>query len=160
MKEKCVEREQFYIDKFRSAERKYGYNICPTAGNLLGLKWPEDAKARKRHKCADPKFRQKISSLFSRSKTEEHKKKLREANLGRVNGPHSEETRRKISAARKGNPFSDEHKKQLSIAAKARFQRPEERRLAAEKSRSYALSHREEMARRGSLGAKKRFNLT
>ena len=34
----CVIREQYWIDRFQSANPRYGYNICPTAGSRLGVK--------------------------------------------------------------------------------------------------------------------------
>jgi group I intron endonuclease len=34
----CIEREQYYIDLYKSYIPKFGYNISPTAGNCLGVK--------------------------------------------------------------------------------------------------------------------------
>jgi len=35
---KCIEREQYYIDLYKSSSPKFGYNRSPTAGNCLGVK--------------------------------------------------------------------------------------------------------------------------
>lgn len=39
-----LEREQFYIDLFKSSIRKYGFNLCPTAGSQLGFKHSKETK--------------------------------------------------------------------------------------------------------------------
>jgi group I intron endonuclease len=43
-KEKLIEREQFYLDLFKSYNREIGFNISPTAGNILGVKMPQSHK--------------------------------------------------------------------------------------------------------------------
>ena len=55
-------------------------------------------------------------SMIGRKLSEETKQKLRDINTGKVNGPHSEETKEKMSIAHKGVPKSEEHKKALSVA--------------------------------------------
>lgn len=37
-------REQYYIDTLKSCNHKFGYNICPKAGNTLGVKFSERTK--------------------------------------------------------------------------------------------------------------------
>jgi len=63
--------------------------------SLTGRKRPEmtgDKNPAKR-----PEVRKKISEAHKGvKKTEEHKEKIRQTLTGRVNGPHSEETKRKI----------------------------------------------------------------
>jgi len=46
-KELCLIREQYWIDKFDSANPRFGYNLSPTAGSVLGLKHSKES--RKRH---------------------------------------------------------------------------------------------------------------
>lgn len=41
----CVRVEQEQIDDHKSANREYGYNASPTAGNCLGVKHSEKARA-------------------------------------------------------------------------------------------------------------------
>lgn len=65
-------REQFWIWRNRSADREFGYNICPTAMSALGV-----------------------------VRSEETRRKLSEANKGKPARPTTEETRKKISAAHK-----------------------------------------------------------
>lgn len=36
--ENLIEREQFYMDLYQAADRRYGYNLCPAAGSPLGYK--------------------------------------------------------------------------------------------------------------------------
>lgn len=60
---------------------------------------------------------------FARPKkpmTEETRKKISEAQLGKKRGPYPKSHGEKVSAARKGIVFSEEHKMKLSIAAKNR----------------------------------------
>lgn len=76
-KEQLLDQEQYYIDTLNTVNE--GYNICPTAGNQLGLKH-----------------------------TLETKIKMRNAKLGkpsnRKGGVLSNETKLKISQAKKGQP--------------------------------------------------------
>lgn len=44
--ERCIEREQFWMDYFRSWDRNLGYNLSPTAGNNSGLKYSKESRAR------------------------------------------------------------------------------------------------------------------
>lgn len=41
-----IEREQFYLDKFKSYNRKIGYNLSPAAKSTLGTKRTEDQKLK------------------------------------------------------------------------------------------------------------------
>lgn len=44
--EKCVEREQFWMDRYRSAKKRFGYNVCPTAGSQLGKRRSPEQRKR------------------------------------------------------------------------------------------------------------------
>jgi group I intron endonuclease len=44
--EDLIAREQYWIDTLRASTRKYGYNISPTAGSVLGVKLTDEARAR------------------------------------------------------------------------------------------------------------------
>lgn len=46
LKENLIEKEQFWIDKFKSYNREKGYNLSPTAGSPLGVKHTEETKAK------------------------------------------------------------------------------------------------------------------
>lgn len=43
-----ISREQYWIDAFDSANRKYGYNVCPIAGTTLGAEIYFSSEERKR----------------------------------------------------------------------------------------------------------------
>lgn len=46
--ERCTEREQYWMDRFRSYESKHGYNLSPTAGSNLGCKYDISEETRER----------------------------------------------------------------------------------------------------------------
>ena len=80
--------------------------------------------------------------------SEEHKRKISEANRGRHNIPHSEETKRKISEARKGIPRSEETKRKISEANRGRHNIPhseETKRKISEANRLYWQKKRESL---------------
>lgn len=47
-KENLIEREQFWIDYYKSADNKYGYNICKIAGSCMGKITSEETKQKLR----------------------------------------------------------------------------------------------------------------
>ena len=65
LREYLISREQYWIDKFKSTDRRHGYNLSPTAGSVLGVKHSIEARARmsEAHKGNkhNKKTRQKIS---------------------------------------------------------------------------------------------------
>lgn len=78
------------------------------AARMNGYSTPEGLK--KRGEALKGKGKGKIIS-------EEQKKKISEANLGRV---HDEETKKKMSDAHKGKEFTEEHKKNIGETSKGR----------------------------------------
>lgn len=104
--EELDKKEEYYIKKFGTLDRNYGYNM--KHGGSYGKHTEETKK--------------KISnSMKGRIFSEEHKRKLNEARKGRH---HSEETKAKLSKANKGNIFwlgrhhSEESKAKMSKARK------------------------------------------
>jgi group I intron endonuclease len=100
------QREAFWISHYDSFQN--GYNLT-TGGDHYQL--------------AD-EVKNKIGSAF-RGKTlsDDHKQKLREANLGKKPPPHSEETLQRMSNSMIGKntgPKSEEHKRKLSLAHKGK----------------------------------------
>lgn len=86
----------------------------------------------KKHEPMSQETREKISNaLKGRKASEESKKKMSEAQMGKHSISHSEETKAKISKSHKGRKFTEEHKQKIS---KARKQLLARRRL--ERSRS------------------------
>jgi group I intron endonuclease len=140
--EDCLAREQYWIDEYQSAKYKFGYNLSPTAGSSLGVKFSEETKAKITAKA------------IGREWTEESKKKLsltlqghpvsaksRAATIkcwtGRKHTPEakakmalaaqnrSPETLAKMSASGKLKRLSEEHKKKISLAGIGRKKSPE-----------------------------------
>lgn len=110
-----LQKEQEYIDFHQTTNPKLGYNLCPTAGNCLGIKHSEE-------------FKEKRRGSNNVSKREDVRLKIALSNKGRI---VSVETRLKSSKITKehhekyghpclGKHCSEETKKKLSIAAKLR----------------------------------------
>ena len=88
--------EQFFIDT-----QKPEYNMCPTAGNRLGMKHNEESR------------RKMSEASKNRVITSECRKKISAAMKGRK---LSKEHREKLGESHKGVSFSDERKMKLSDA--------------------------------------------
>jgi group I intron endonuclease len=101
-KEKLVEREQHWID-IREPE----YNLSPTAGSTLGVKYSEEA-------------RKNVSNAL--------KGKMAGEDNPFYGKKHSKKAREKMSAAWEGRVITDEWRANLSKARKGRFVSEEERR--------------------------------
>lgn len=85
-----IKMEQWFIDNL-----KPHYNICKTAGSVLGRIHKQETK-------------EKISkSTKGRIVSAESKIKISKTLTGRKNKPHSEETKIKIGLAHKGKPCKD-----------------------------------------------------
>lgn len=65
--------------------------------------------------------KQKIREALKTAFTDEVRMKMRLAKLGKKNGPHTTEAKRKISLAAKGKPKSDAHRKALSDAKRKQY---------------------------------------
>lgn len=63
--DKCIEREQYWINFYLSSSLESVYNLCPTAGSHLGLRLTEEQKANfsiaAKKRGRDPRIRTKIS---------------------------------------------------------------------------------------------------
>jgi group I intron endonuclease len=139
-------REQYWIDFHRSATDAGGYNICPTAGNILGVKrsaetreklsaWqkgiptgpmPDEIKKKigdaNRGKEKHAEWRQKLSDAHKgRPKDLAHREKLSIANMGNT---HTDEARAKIGAGARGRIKSDEERAKLSAALRGQIRKP------------------------------------
>ena len=112
-------REQIYLDFFNASE--YGYNILPTAGNMLGLKHSEEAKAKiskaQRGKVVSSETRARMGKA-QKGKivivSNETRKRMSEAHIGVTKGACSEETKIKIARANKGKIHSENAKLVMS----------------------------------------------
>ena len=126
--EDLIGREQFWIDS--KDVIRAGYNLSPTAGSLLGVKFSTETKHRMSlAKIGTKKTKEHAEkvriALTGRKMTEEQKQKMRYAKLGIKRGPHSEETKARMSLASIGRSKSPEHRAALSAAKLGKKQPPE-----------------------------------
>lgn len=160
--EKCLEREQYWIDYYQACDRRFGYNGRPKAESNLGKKFGphEDGHKQKiseglkiayatggRSRCCSEAARVKISLAFKGKKqSAEHVAK--KTNTRVANGyKHSEETKRKIGAAnsvalrgKPGHKVSEETKKKISTARKGRRMSEAQKQKISELLRGKRLS--------------------
>ncbi len=114
---KLVEREQFHIDRLKSSDPKYGFNISPTAGSPLGHKHTAETRARMSAAL--------IGNQYAKGNkfTEESRAKVSEAlrNRPRQKGwKHTQEARDKISAYGMNREPSPETKAKISASHKGK----------------------------------------
>lgn len=102
-KSELIIREQHYIDLLKPK-----YNLSPTAGNNLGVKYAETSK-------------QKMSAWqIGRKMSDEAKQKMSNAAKGNkrcLGYKHPEQTKINMGAARLGQKRSEEVKRKISLAA-------------------------------------------
>src|SRR5579864_2453635 len=85
-----VEREQYWIDFYKSYDKKYGYNLNPIANRTTGYHHtPEarrkisEANLKKDYSWVTKEQKERLGNLRKGTKlTEEHKKKISDANKG------------------------------------------------------------------------------
>lgn len=117
-KDKLLEREQYWIDETKCCDRRVGYNLNPTAGNMLGYNHTDEVK-------------QKLSILYTgRKLSEETKAKMKgrkpsdearaKMSAFQRNKVVSEETKMRMSLAQKGKRKSEDHKRKLSESLKGK----------------------------------------
>jgi group I intron endonuclease len=132
-REKLLEKEQSYLDLYKSYEEDNGYNINPTALGPLGLKQSEETK-HKKSLALKGKYTGELSSNYRHRYTEAELQKLRgrvpwnkgkkcpqlshHKNRGRV---LSQESKNKISKANLGNKSRTGQKRSQSEIEKQRL---------------------------------------
>jgi group I intron endonuclease len=133
----AVVREQYWIDKLKSANPEYGYNLSPTAGSSLGTKMTDRQKeryrtaAKERAKLPQVKagieaFKQRlVTDNPNRSSEPEVRAKISASLRGKRQSP---ETIAKRVASLKGKKRTAEHRARMSAVALANR---ENRRKAA-----------------------------
>lgn len=97
--EKCLEREQYWIDLLNPH-----YNLCKVAGSSLNKKTSEETKQ---------KIKDSVKKWYSTEEGKIFKNKLSELSKKRPKVKHSEETKNKISKAHKGKTVSEESKNKM-----------------------------------------------
>lgn len=132
-----LQREQYWLDFYRSYEKDKGYNILSVAGNNSGFKHSEGAKEAIRKarlgKHLSEESKQKVRDfLTGHEVSPETRLRISEANKGKEawntgleTGPLSEEHRNAIGhgniGKRKGMKASEETKKKLSDSHKGQI---------------------------------------
>jgi len=142
--EEVIAAEQRYID-----ELKPEYNLCPIAGNCLGVVRTAEFKQKCATRLAGAKLseetKRKISEAHIGLKhSEETRKKLSEGMAGvktRLGCKNSEKTRRAISKANIGkHQMSKEHKQVLLMANKGRKCTEEHKRAVSKAHKGKTVS--------------------
>lgn len=100
-KSKLLEREQFWLDLNKSYDPELGYNLSPTAGSILGIKYSDQARAN-----------------LSAAMTDERKAALSAHFKGKICGPRSEKIKNKIKTTLTGQKLSDDRKRKISEGLK------------------------------------------
>lgn len=107
--EHLLDREAFWIDSLRSAERRFGYNLCRRAASRLGVKNSPEQNA----KIGDANRGIKRSDEFCR--------RMSVARRGKKLGPRPPEVVERYAAAQRGKkrrPLTAEHRAKI-VAANA-----------------------------------------
>ncbi len=133
--EELLATEQAMIDFHKSAERRFGYNIAPIAGSLLGHRHSPESKAKivtaQLGKKATPEHRAKISaSNMGHHVSDETRAKIAEKARNRKASP---QTRAKMSASHKLQ--SPETRAKIAAAGRGRKHSPETRAKISESNR-------------------------
>lgn len=93
-KENLKIREQFYIDKFNSSNREFGYNLAPIASSPLGVK----------HTVED--IAKAVEGRKGYRHSDETKLRIAISNTGKT---HTLETKAKLTKSLKGRTLTQEH---------------------------------------------------
>jgi len=125
-KNKLIEREQYYLDTMLYAQEcikendsrfsELGYNLNPTAGSNLGVRYSEESKKKMSEWERTPEMRERMSNARKGIViTEEHKANIGKFRLGKkyedIFSPEkSAELKEKASKRFKGKPLSEEHR--------------------------------------------------
>jgi group I intron endonuclease len=114
LKKLILSREQYYMDKFKSYSRKYGYNICSQAGNCLGKKASKETLEKLRISHLGIKITEETRQKHRNHRhSEETKKLLSKLNTKEKNAffgrEHSEDTKKRISETKTGTNKGDKN---------------------------------------------------
>lgn len=108
--EKIFERETFYVEQYKSANGKDGYNTLVIGGSAAGFKHTDESRKRMSESQKKIPIEKRLLycvSFAGKKHSDETKKKMSE-NSKRISP--SEEQRKKISAVHKGKTISAEHR--------------------------------------------------
>lgn len=141
----AVEYEQSFIDFYKSADRRHGYNLCPMAGSVRGVKHTEETKAKWAELRTGKKHSEDARSNMSaahrgKKLTDATKAKLAVANTGKK---ASEETKAKMSKSQKA-AMTDERRAKIGDFHRGKTMSDSAREKIAE----YGRQHRDEVRNR------------
>ncbi len=121
-----LKKEQKMIDYYQSADGK-GYNLCPIAGNCLGIKHSEETREKMRGNTNGKGGKGKKHSKETRKKMSDARKGFSSGMKGKI---HSDSTRKSMSLAKVGRKYSESAKLKMSESQKARWKiRLEEKQI-------------------------------
>lgn len=118
-KKEILKREQYWIDELKAYNRKYGYNKSPTAGNILGLRWTDEAKkavSKKRKENPTYGMLGKKHSQETKDKIRNNKTRNKRISNALTGIKRSIESIEKTRQANIGRKVTKETKKKISIA--------------------------------------------
>jgi group I intron endonuclease len=131
--------EQKWIDELQAANREYGYNSCPIAGNRLGMRHTAESRAKMSASGIGRIFtlehRARIASA-TRNRSVEVRAKVSASNaartysaetrakIGFASRNRSAESNAKISVAKTGKSMPNDTREKISIRMKARLADP------------------------------------
>ncbi len=123
--DRCLEREQFWMDHWQSANPEFGYNICSVAGSTLGVTPSDETRAKMRVKKLGRKLSPEAIARIGevtreRWKDPEYKERLNATKIGRKRTGQALENVRNGHKVLRGKPRSDETKAKLSTALTGR----------------------------------------
>lgn len=109
--DKLIEREQYYLDLYKTYDQIYGYNILRKAGTTLGFEHSDETKLKISNSTkGKPKIRRLPKKI-----------KIKIARGAKLKGrKYSEEHKNKISASNKNRVLTEEHKANLRKPKKKR----------------------------------------
>ena len=119
--------EPHYIQKFKSNDPRFGYNMTSGGEGVSGFTHSEKTKQKirkgNRGKHRSTKTKARISKARTGTKhSEETKQKMSKTKTNRQRKPFSVEHKRKIAMARTGTKHSEETKQKISRALEKRNQ--------------------------------------
>ena len=71
--EKCINREQYWIDFYKATEKEFGYNICPIAGNTAGRIASDETKLKLKIAATGFKHSEESKKLMTLAQIENRK---------------------------------------------------------------------------------------
>ncbi len=126
--ERCIEHEQYWLDHYQAYDREYGYNVCPTAGGVLGRIHTEEARRKiseaGRRPCA-PETKAKIGSA---SKANWDDPEYRRKTIEALNSEETSIKRAEVMAIIQSDP---EYRQKMSNMMKQRLADPEYQAIIA-----------------------------